>query len=170
MNKQDYLPRLNTSEDELQSITYMASQDWDAIAEQMVDTTSPIAVKYFDLLCWQICNSTFKSMDIYNSNANKFKNKWEESIRIQRQSTHGTEIAKNNFEDLELQGKTWKALHDLYKAKHQAFAKLYKTLYGIEFYQRKKKESSDGNVRTMKDMTPEEIKQITEISTKAFGW
>ncbi len=166
-NKPKYLI---TDEANIQAITLVANQDWFQILGHLVDETSDVDVNYTQLLLWQIYNSSKQSVMSFSLNAQYYKDAYEQTFVNERQAPDGTEISTINADNLLSQGKTWKALEDKYTAIHNACAELYKQLYQMEWHQRKVAKPSQGKMRTMSQMTPDEIAEAKRLSKEAFGY
>ncbi len=166
-NKPKYLI---TDEANIQAITLVANQDWFQILGHLVDETSDVDVNYTQLLLWQIYNSSKQSVMSFSFNAQYYKDKQMNSYQVDRESTSGQEIAETNANHMVLQGKTWNALAEKYKAINDASIKLYEMLYQQHPKDRKITKASKGKMRTLADMTPEEVKRITEVNNQMFGY
>ncbi|BCV03377.1 MAG: hypothetical protein CM15mV66_060 [uncultured marine virus] len=53
---------------------------------------------------------------------------------------------------------------------HNACADLYEQLYQMEWHERKVSKPSIGKMRTISDMSPDEIKETKRLSSEAFGY
>ena len=162
--------KLTTDDATICSIHYHQSQDWASWIGTLVDENCEIDRVYTDLLLWQICNSTYKSIQSFKKNAKYYKDVYEQTFVNERQAPDGTEISTINADNLLAQGKTWNALEDKYTAIHKACSDLYKQLYQMEWNQRKVAKPSQGNMRTMSQMTPDEIAETKRLSKEAFGY
>ena len=162
--------KLTTDDATIGSIHYHQSQDWASWIGTLVDENCEIDRVYTDLLLWQICNSTYKSIQSFKKNAKYYKDVYEQTFLHERQAPDGTEISTINADNLLAQGKTWNALEDKYTAIHKACSDLYKQLYQMEWTQRKVAKPSQGKMRTMSQMTEEEIADTKRLSKEAFGY
>ncbi len=161
---------LETDEANIKGITMVANQDWYQILGHLVDETSDVDVNYSQLLLWQIYNSSKRSVFSFSFNAQYYKDKQMNSYQVDRESTSGQEIAETNANYMVLQGKTWNALTDKYKAINEASIKLYEMLYQQHPKDRKITKVSKGEMRTLADMTPQEVKRIKEVNDQMFGY
>ena len=161
---------LPTNEPEIDAIKVVGNQDWFQIIGCFVDETSKIDKNYSQIMLWQIWNSAENSVRSFQSNADYYKNIYENQILNQRVSPSGREIDEQNDDHLLKQGKTWRALSDKYKAISDAVVQLYEQLYDMHPKDRKMNKQSKGSVRTIKDMTPEEIEKTKQMSAQAFGY
>lgn len=162
--------KLTTDDAIIGGIDYHRSQDWMSWIGQIVDENNDIDRVYTDLLLWQICNSTDKSVKSFKKNAQYYKDAYEQTFVNERQAPDGTEISTINADNLISQGKTWKALEDKYTVIHNACADLYRQLYQMEWHERKVSKPSIGKMRTMSDMSADEIKETKRLSSEAFGY
>ena len=170
MTTQIKKPRhLDTSPEDIQAIKQVANQDFFQVIGCFVDETSKIDRSYSQLLLWQIWSSAWKSTKTMEANADHYKKKYDDS-NMQGESETGQEIAEQNHNYLIEQGQTWRAMYDKYKAIEQAAAKLYEQIAEEHPSKRKIVKYSQGNVRTLKDMTPQEIADVKRVSTDAFGY
>ena len=159
----NFVPTIQTTAEDIDAVNVMSSLDWYSHFKQMVDETSTVDIKYKNILFWQLCQTTFKSMKTFEAYATKSRDKLKMSIVDQREATSGQEIAQTNFDTLTAQAKTYCALHRQYQEMHTAVSKLYMDLYQEDFKQRKMPVKSKGQMRTMKDMTPQEIADIENV-------
>ena len=161
---------LETDEANIQAITMVANQDWFEIIGHLVDETSEVDVNYSQLLLWQMYNSSKQSVMSFSLNAQYYKDKQMNSYQVERESTSGQEIAETNANYMVLQGKTWNALAEKYKAINQATIRLYEQLYQQHPKDRKITKVSKGKMRTLSDMTPEEVQKIRQVNDQMFGY
>ena len=161
---------LNTDEANIQAITMVANQDWFEIIGHLVDETSEVDVNYTQLLLWQMYNSSKQSVMSFSLNAQYYKDKQMNSYQIERESTSGQEIAETNANYMVLQGKTWNALAEKFKAINEATIRLYEQLYQQHPKDRKITKVSKGKMRTLSDMTPEEVQKIRQVNDQMFGY
>lgn len=161
---------LDTDEANIQAITMVANQDWFEIIGHLVDETSEVDVNYSQLLLWQMYNSSKQSVMSFSLNAQYYKDKQMNSYQVERESTSGQEIAETNANYMVLQGKTWNALAEKYKAINQATIRLYEQLYQQHPKDRKITKVSKGKMRTLSDMTPEEVQKIRQVNDQMFGY
>ena len=161
---------LNTDEANIQAITMVANQDWFEIIGHLVDETSEVDVNYSQLLLWQMYNSSKQSVMSFSLNAQYYKDKQMNSYQVERESTSGQEIAETNANYMVLQGKTWNALAEKYKAINDATIRLYEQLYQQHPKDRKITKVSKGKMRTLSDMTPEEVQKIRQVNDQMFGY
>ena len=161
---------LNTDEANIQAITMVANQDWFEIIGHLVDETSEVDVNYSQLLLWQMYNSSKQSVMSFSLNAQYYKDKQMNSYQVERESTSGQEIAETNANYMVLQGKTWNALAEKYKAINEATIRLYEQLYQQHPKDRKITKVSKGKMRTLSDMTPEEVQKIRQVNDQMFGY
>ena len=161
---------LNTDEANIQAITMVANQDWFEIIGHLVDETSEVDVNYSQLLLWQMYNSSKQSVMSFSLNAQYYKDKQMNSYQVERESTSGQEIAETNANYMVLQGKTWNALAEKFKAINEATIRLYKQLYQQHPKDRKITKVSKGKMRTLSDMTPEEVQKIRQVNDQMFGY
>lgn len=161
---------LPTNEPEIDAIKVVGNQDWFQIIGCFVDETSKIDKNYSQIMLWQIWNSAENSVRSFQSNADHYKTIYENSLINERASASGREIDEQNDDHLLKQGKTWRALADKYKAISDAVVQLYEQLYDMHPKDRKMNKQSKGSVRTIKDMTPEEIEKTKQMSAQAFGY
>ena len=166
-NKPKYL---ETDEANIQAITMVANQDWFEIIGHLVDETSEVDVNYSQLLLWQMYNSSKQSVMSFSLNAQYYKDKQMNSYQMERESTSGQEIAETNANYMVLQGKTWNALAEKYKAINEATIRLYEQLYQQHPKDRKITKVSKGKMRTLSDMTPEEVQKIRQVNDQMFGY
>lgn len=173
MNNYNYEPKpkhLDTDDANIQAITMVANQDWFQIIGCMVDETSSVDVNYTQLILWQIWNSSRQSVSVFNRNKQWYKDKSKETFIDQRQSRSGQEIAEVNSDYMVLQGKTWNALYDKYKAINEASEKLYIQLFDMHPKDRKIVKKSQGKMRTLNDLTPEEVQRVNQMNDQMFGY
>ena len=161
---------LNTDEANIQAITMVANQDWFEIIGNLVDETSEVDVNYSQLLLWQMYNSSKQSVMSFSLNAQYYKDKQMNSYQMQRESTSGQEIAETNANYMVLQGKTWNALAEKFKAINEATIRLYEQLYQQHPKDRKITKVPKGKMRTLSDMTPEEVQKIRQVNDQMFGY
>ena len=161
---------LETDEANIQAITMVANQDWFEIIGHLVDETSEVDVNYSQLLLWQMYNSSKQSVMSFSLNAQYYKDKQMNSYQMERESTSGQEIAETNANYMVLQGKTWNALAEKYKAINEATIRLYEQLYQQHPKDRKITKVSKGKMRTLSDMTPEEVQKIRQVNDQMFGY
>lgn len=161
---------LNTDEANIQAITMVANQDWFEIIGHLVDETSEVDVNYSQLLLWQMYNSSKQSVMSFSLNAQYYKDKQMNSYQVERESTSGQEIAETNANYMVLQGKTWNALAEKFKAINEATIRLYEQLYQQHPKDRKITKVSKGKMRTLSDMTPEEVQKIRQVNDQMFGY
>lgn len=161
---------LETDEANIQAITMVANQDWFEIIGHLVDETSEVDVNYSQLLLWQMYNSSKQSVMSFSLNAQYYKDKQMNSYQIERESTSGQEIAETNANYMVLQGKTWNALAEKFKAINEATIRLYEQLYQQHPKDRKITKVSKGKMRTLSDMTPEEVQKIRQVNDQMFGY
>lgn len=161
---------LETDEANIQAITMVANQDWFEIIGHLVDETSEVDVNYTQLLLWQMYNSSKQSVMSFSLNAQYYKDKQMNSYQIERESTSGQEIAETNANYMVLQGKTWNALAEKFKAINEATIRLYEQLYQQHPKDRKITKVSKGKMRTLSDMTPEEVQKIRQVNDQMFGY
>lgn len=161
---------LETDEANIQAITMVANQDWFEIIGHLVDETSEVDVNYSQLLLWQMYNSSKQSVMSFSLNAQYYKDKQMNSYQMQRESTSGQEIAETNANYMVLQGKTWNALAEKFKAINEATIRLYEQLYQQHPKDRKITKVSKGKMRTLSDMTPEEVQKIRQVNDQMFGY
>ena len=161
---------LETDEANIQAITMVANQDWFEIIGHLVDETSEVDVNYSQLLLWQMYNSSKQSVMSFSLNAQYYKDKQMNSYQMDRESTSGQEIAETNANYMVLQGKTWNALAEKYKAINDATIRLYEQLYQQHPKDRKITKVSKGKMRTLSDMTPEEVQKIRQVNDQMFGY
>lgn len=161
---------LETDEANIQAITMVANQDWFEIIGHLVDETSEVDVNYSQLLLWQMYNSSKQSVMSFSLNAQYYKDKQMNSYQVERESTSGQEIAETNANYMVLQGKTWNALAEKYKAINDATIRLYEQLYQQHPKDRKITKVSKGKMRTLSDMTPEEVQKIRQVNDQMFGY
>lgn len=161
---------LETDEANIQAITMVANQDWFEIIGHLVDETSEVDVNYSQLLLWQMYNSSKQSVMSFSLNAQYYKDKQMNSYQVERESTSGQEIAETNANYMVLQGKTWNALAEKYKAINEATIRLYEQLYQQHPKDRKITKVSKGKMRTLSDMTPEEVQKIRQVNDQMFGY
>ena len=161
---------LDTDEANIQAITMVANQDWYQILGHLVDETSEVDVNYSQLLLWQMYNSSKQSVMSFSLNAQYYKDKQMNSYQVERESTSGQEIAETNANYMVLQGKTWNALAEKYKAINDATIRLYEQLYQQHPKDRKITKVSKGKMRTLSDMTPEEVQKIRQVNDQMFGY
>ena len=161
---------LNTDEANIQAITMVANQDWFEIIGHLVDETSEVDVNYSQLLLWQMYNSSKQSVMSFSLNAQYYKDKQMNSYQMERESTSGQEIAETNANYMVLQGKTWNALAEKFKAINEATIRLYEQLYQQHPKDRKITKVSKGKMRTLSDMTPEEVQKIRQVNDQMFGY
>lgn len=161
---------LETDEANIQAITMVANQDWFEIIGHLVDETSEVDVNYSQLLLWQMYNSSKQSVMSFSFNAQYYKDKQMHSYQIERESTSGQEIAETNANYMVLQGKTWNALAEKFKAINEATIRLYEQLYQQHPKDRKITKVSKGKMRTLSDITPEEVQKIRQVNDQMFGY
>lgn len=161
---------LETDEANIQAITMVANQDWFEIIGNLVDETSEVDVNYSQLLLWQMYNSSKQSVMSFSLNAQYYKDKQMNSYQVERESTSGQEIAETNANYMVLQGKTWNALAEKFKAINEATIRLYEQLYQQHPKDRKITKVSKGKMRTLSDMTPEEVQKIRQVNDQMFGY
>lgn len=161
---------LETDEANIQAITMVANQDWFEIIGNLVDETSEVDVNYSQLLLWQMYNSSKQSVMSFSLNAQYYKDKQMNSYQMDRESTSGQEIAETNANYMVLQGKTWNALAEKFKAINEATIRLYEQLYQQHPKDRKITKVSKGKMRTLSDMTPEEVQKIRQVNDQMFGY
>lgn len=161
---------LETDEANIQAITMVANQDWFEIIGHLVDETSEVDVNYSQLLLWQMYNSSKQSVMSFSLNAQYYKDKQMNSYQMDRESTSGQEIAETNANYMVLQGKTWNALAEKFKAINEATIRLYEQLYQQHPKDRKITKVSKGKMRTLSDMTPEEVQKIRQVNDQMFGY
>lgn len=161
---------LETDEANIQAITMVANQDWFEIIGNLVDETSEVDVNYSQLLLWQMYNSSKQSVMSFSLNAQYYKDKQMNSYQMERESTSGQEIAETNANYMVLQGKTWNALAEKFKAINEATIRLYEQLYQQHPKDRKITKVSKGKMRTLSDMTPEEVQKIRQVNDQMFGY
>jgi len=161
---------LETDEANIQAITMVANQDWFEIIGHLVDETSEVDVNYSQLLLWQMYNSSKQSVMSFSLNAQYYKDKQMNSYQVERESTSGQEIAETNANYMVLQGKTWNALAEKFKAINEATIRLYEQLYQQHPKDRKITKVSKGKMRTLSDMTPEEVQKIRQVNDQMFGY
>ena len=162
----NYVPPIETSTDEIDAINSMTGIDWYAHYKAEIDETSEIDVKYMNIYLWQICNSTKRSMDIFNGYYDTARTRLQDSIVNERVATVGQEIAQTNFDKQVAIAKTYDALYRKFAGMHNAARKLYLELYKEDYQKRKLPTKSKGVMRTMKDMTPAEIQAVKDTVTK----
>jgi hypothetical protein len=161
---------LETDEANIQAITMVANQDWFEIIGHLVDETSEVDVNYSQLLLWQMYNSSKQSVMSFSLNAQYYKDKQMNSYQVERESTSGQEIAETNANYMVLQGKTWNALAEKFKSINEATIRLYEQLYQQHPKDRKITKVSKGKMRTLSDMTPEEVQKIRQVNDQMFGY
>jgi len=160
----NYVPPIETSTDEIDAINTMTGINWYDHYKAEIDETSTIDVKYMNIYLWQICNSTFKSMTVFRGYYESAKNKLQDSIVNERVATVGQEIAQTNFDTQVATAKTYDALYRKFEAMHSGAKKLYLELYKEDFTKRKLPQRSNGNVRTIKDLTPKELADVKALT------
>jgi len=160
----NYVPPIETSKDEIDAINTMTGINWYDHYKAEIDETSTIDVKYMNIYLWQICNSTFKSMTVFRGYYESAKNKLQDSIVNERVATVGQEIAQTNFDTQVATAKTYDALYRKFEAMHSGAKKLYLELYKEDFTKRKLPQRSNGNVRTIKDLTPKELADVKALT------
>ena len=106
----------------------------------------------------------------FSLNAQYYKDKQMNSYQMERESTSGQEIAETNANYMVLQGKTWNALAEKFKAINEATIRLYEQLYQQHPKDRKITKVSKGKMRTLSDMTPEEVQKIRQVNDQMFGY
>jgi hypothetical protein len=162
----NYVPPIETSNDEIDAINSMTGIDWYEHFKAEIDQTSEIDVKYMNIYLWQKCNTTKRSMDIFKGYYDTAKSRLQDSIVNDRVATVGQEIAQTNFDKQISIAKTYDALYRKFEGMHTAASKLYLELYHEEFHKRKLPNKSQGKMRTMKDMTPAEIQAVQDTVNK----
>ncbi len=160
----NYVPPIETSTDEIDAINTMTGINWYDHYKTEIDETSTIDVKYMNIYLWQICNSTFKSMTVFRGYYETAKAKLQDSIVNDRVATVGQEIAQTNFDTQVATAKTYDALYRKFEAMHSGAKKLYLELYNEDFTKRKLPQRSNGNVRTIKDLTPKELADVKALT------
>jgi len=160
----NYVPPIETNESQIDAINSMTGINWYNMYSSQIDDTSEIDVKYMNIYLWQICNSTFKSMNVFRGYYETSKMKLQDSIVNERVATSGQEIAQTNFDTLVSQAKTYDALYRKFEAMHTGAKKLYMELYKEDFTKRKLPQKSNGTNRTIKDLTPKELADIQRIT------
>lgn len=162
--------KLNTNANIIDGIHYHNTQDWTQWVGSLVDESNDIDRVYTDLLLWQLCNSTHKSIQSFAKNAQYWKDQLESTFTDERQAPDGTEISTINHDNMVEQGKTWKALEDKYTAIHKACSNLYQQLYQMKWTERKIEKPSKGKMRTQSNMTPEEKAEKQRIVSEMMGF
>ena len=85
--------KLTTDNATIASIHYHQSQDWASWIGSLVDENCEIDRVFSDLLLWQICNSTDKSIKSFKKKAQYYKDAYEQTFVNERQAPDGTEIS-----------------------------------------------------------------------------
>ena len=153
----NFTPKLEGTIDDVIAINEQANSDYKAKYEAIIDKTSPVLVKYSGIKLWQLCNSTFKTREIFERYNQNIQNKLADDY-LGRVDTHGTEIAINQNNDLELQAQLWNALYCNAVAEHKALKELYLELYEEDFTKRVMPQRTGQKVNDNSAMTPENIK------------
>ena len=107
----NFTPKLEGTIDDVKAILEQANSDYKAKYEAIIDKTSPVLVKYSGIKLWQLCNSTFKTREIFAKYNQNIQDKLADDY-LGRVDTHGTEIAINQHNDIELQAQLWNALYE----------------------------------------------------------
>tara|TARA_R110001606_G_scaffold71040_2_gene162484 strand:+ start:633 stop:1187 length:555 start_codon:yes stop_codon:yes gene_type:complete len=153
----NFTPKLEGTIDDVIAINEQANSDYKAKYEAIIDKTSPVLVKYSGIKLWQLCNSTFKTREVFAKYNQVIQDKLADDY-LGRVDTHGTEIAINQHNDIELQAQLWNALYENAVAEHKALKELYLELYEEDFTKRVMPQRTGQKVNNNSAMTPENIK------------
>lgn len=152
----NYTPKIEGTIDDVIAINEQANSNYKAKYEAIIDRTVPALVKYSGIKLWQLCNSTFKTREVFAKYNQSIQDKLADDY-LGRVDTHGTEIAIQQHSDIELQAQLWNALYENAVAEHQALKELYLELYEEDFTKRVMPQRTGQKVNDRSGMTPENI-------------
>ena len=141
----NYTPKIEGTIDDVIAINEQANSNYKAKYEAIIDRTVPALVKYSGIKLWQLCNSTFKTREVFA--------KYNQSI----QDKLADDYLGQQHSDIELQAQLWNALYENAVAEHQALKELYLELYEEDFTKRVMPQRTGQKVNDRSGMTPENI-------------
>ena len=161
----NYTPKIEGTIDDVIAINEQANSNYKAKYEAIIDRTVPALVKYSGIKLWQLCNSTFKTREVFAKYNQSIQDKLADDY-LGRVDTHGTEIAIQQHSDIELQAQLWNALYENAVAEHQALKELYLELYEEDFTKRVMPQRTGQKVNDTSTTKPELLAWAKEQAKK----
>tara|TARA_R110000764_G_scaffold25536_1_gene61131 strand:- start:295 stop:822 length:528 start_codon:yes stop_codon:yes gene_type:complete len=139
---------------DVKAIAEQAHTDYKELYRNTLDETSKVMVHYNGIKLWALCNSTFKSMEVYCKYTDQLQKAITDSY-LECEDKEGTEIAIERWNKLELEGKFWNAMYINATAEHKALAELYKELFSEDWTKREMPKYNTGKTPNKKpEITP----------------